>query len=320
MKKSKYSLANLKVGITVFAGVAILVFFLFIVGSEGSYFSPTYKLKLFVKDVNGLASGSMVTLGGLKIGTVEELEFSRKDDINGIDVIMKVKSKYNAQITDKSVGEVKTIGLLGDKYIDISIGQSTERQLADGEYLTVKPSFEFADIATEVREVVKDFKSTAKSIQKLVDTALSENGSLNKFLTSPVLYDETSQFMKNLNNLSEALNSKKGSVGKLIHDEHFYDDFRQALSNIEGITSGLKNGEGTIGKLIKNDSLYNEINGVTGKIQTLLKKTEQDNNVIGGLVNDTRLYNDLSATVKELQELIKEIKENPGKFFSFSVF
>ena len=56
------------------------------------------------------------------------------------------------------------------------------------------------------------------------------------------------------------------------------------------------------------------------KIQTLLKKTEQDNNVIGGLVNDTKLYNDLSATVKELQELIKEIKENPGKFFSFSVF
>jgi len=320
MNKSRYSLVNLKVGLTVFAGVVILIFFLFIVGSEGSYFSPTYKLKLFVKDVNGLATGSMVTLGGLKIGTVDDLEFSRKEEINGIDIILKVKSKYENQITEKSIGEVKTIGLLGDKYIDISIGQATEKALADGDYLPVKASMELADIALEVKDVVKDFKTTAKAIQKLVDTVTNGKGSLTKLITSPELYDQTTSFMGNLNNLSETLNSKKGSLGKLINDDAIYSDLKDALSNIDDITSSLNKGEGSFGKLLKNDSLYYELNSATGKINMLLKKTEANNNVVGGLVNDGELYKDFSKTIKELQELVKEIKENPKKFFSFSVF
>ena len=320
MKKSRYSLVNLKVGITVFVGVVIFIFFMFIVGSEGNYFTPTYKIRLFVKDVNGLATGSMVTLGGLKIGIVDELEFSRKDEMNGIDVMLKIKSKFKNQITEKSVGEVKTIGLLGDKYIDITIGQSTERALTESEYLPVKPSFEFADIAGEVKSAVKDFKSTAKAIQKLVDTVSSGKGSLSKFITSSSLYDETTSFMQNLNKLSETLNSKKGSLGKFINDDVLYTDFKDALKNIENITASLNKGEGSFGKLLKNDSLYNELNSVTGKINNLLKKTEGSNNVVGGLVNDGDLYQDFSKTIKELKELVKEIKENPKKYFSFSVF
>ncbi len=320
MNNSRYSLVNLKVGITVFIGLVIFIFFMFIVGSEGNYFSPTYKLRLFVKDVNGLATGSMVTLGGLKIGYVDDLEFTRKDEKNGIDIILKIKSKYRNQITEKSQGEVKTIGLLGDKYVDVSIGQSMERSLTENEYLTVKPSFEIADMADDVRDVMKDFKATAKAIQKLVDTVSSGKGSLSKLITSPELYDETESFMKNLNKLSVSLNSKKGSLGKLIGDDAVYNDLKSALGNIENITSSLNKGEGSFGKLLKNDSLYNELNNVTGKINNLLRKTEEKNNVVGGLVNDGELYQDFSKTVKELNQLIKEIKENPKKFFNFSVF
>lgn len=320
MKKSRYSLVNLKVGLTVFIGVIIFIFFMFIVGGEGNYFSPTYKLRLFVHDVNGLATGSMVTLGGLKIGNVDDLEFSRKEDVNGIDVVLKVKSKYRNQITEKSKGEVKTIGLLGDKYIDITIGQSSERPLTEDEYLSVKPSLELSDMAGDVKDVVKDFKATAKAIQKLVDTVNSGKGSLSKFLTSSQMYDETASFMKNLNKLSETLNSRKGSLGKLINDDVFYNDLKGALSNIENITSSLNKGEGSFGKLLKNDSLYNELNAATNKINKLLKKTEESNNVVGGLVNDGQLYQDFTKTVKELNDLIKEIKDNPKKFFNFSVF
>jgi len=320
MNKSRYSLVNLKVGITVFIGLVIFIFFMFIVGSEGNYFTSTYKLRLFVKDVNGLATGSMVTLGGLKIGTVEELEFSRKDEVNGIDVILNLKSKYKNQITEKSISEVKTIGLLGDKYIDITIGQSTERPLSDNEYLPVKASFEIADIAGEVKDVVKDFKATAKSIQKLVDTVNNGKGSRSKFLTSSSLYDETESFMRNLNSLSDKLNNKKGSLGKLLNDDALYSNMKDAMNNIENITASLNKGEGSLGKMLKNDSLYNELNSVTKKINGLMKKTEESNNVVGGMVNDGELYQDFSKTIKELKEIIKEIKENPKKYFSFSVF
>lgn len=320
MNKSRYSMSNLKVGITVFIGLIIFIFFMFIVGSEENYFTPTYKLRMFVSDVNGLAKGSMVTLGGLKIGYVDDMEFSVKDGISGIDIVLKLKSKYADRITQNSIAEIKTIGLLGDKYVDITIGQKTEQILKEYEYLNVKKSFELTDIAVDLKEGINEFKKTTKSIQMIIDSINSGKGTIGKLIKSSEIYNEASLFIKNLNKISDALNNKKGSLGRLINDNDLYNDLKVTISEISLITKSLNKGEGSFGKLLKNDSLYIELNNTVNKVNLLLKKTESKDNVVGGLVNDEALYDDVVKTIKELNELIKEIKENPEKFFNFSIF
>ncbi len=41
---------------------------------------------------------------------------------------------------------------------------------------------------------------------------------------------------------------------------------------------------------------------------------------MGSLVRDEDLSGELKATLKELNILIKDIRENPGKYFRFSIF
>lgn len=320
MNKSRYSMSNLKVGLTVFIGLIVFIFLMFIVGSEENYFTPTYQLKIFVKDVNGLANGSMVTLGGLKIGYVDKLDFTNHNGENGIDIVIKVKSKYSKQITVNSKAEIKTIGLLGDKYVDISIGQFSEKALEENEYLQIKPSFELSDIAQDLKGAVNDFRITAKSIQRIIDTVNSGKGTIGKLIYSSEVYNETNSFVNNLNKLSQKLNDRNSTISKLLNDDDLYNELKLTLSDLNKISASLIKGEGSFGKLLKDDSLYNQLNGSVNKINNFLNKTEKNDNIIGGLVNDNALYDDITKTVKELSELIKEIKENPKKYINLSIF
>ena len=102
MAKSPLKFSNLKVGLTVFAGLVIFFVFIFLVGSEGNFLSKTYKLKMFVTDVQGLSGGSLVSLGGLKIGDVEDMKFTSMKGKNGILITLSIKDKYKPQITEMS--------------------------------------------------------------------------------------------------------------------------------------------------------------------------------------------------------------------------
>src|SRR6266702_4619058 len=134
--------SGLKVGIVVLIGLIIFVFIVSIVGTEQNVFSSTYRLKVFIPNVQGLVNGAQITLGGLKIGFVTDMEFTRRDSVNGVEITMQLTTKYRSSITVSSVGQIKTIGLLGDKYIDITIGSPGETPLMEEAYLPVTPSFD----------------------------------------------------------------------------------------------------------------------------------------------------------------------------------
>ena len=123
MNNKELKIRNLKVGITVFIGMIILFIFLFLVGSERNTFTSTYRLNIFLSNIQGLTSGSLVSLGGMKIGSVDSFEFSKRENVNGIVATLKIPEKYKNMITIKSYAILKTISLLGDMTVYISMGQ-----------------------------------------------------------------------------------------------------------------------------------------------------------------------------------------------------
>jgi phospholipid/cholesterol/gamma-HCH transport system substrate-binding protein len=113
---------KLKVGVVVLVGLIIFFAAVIYVGSEESLFTTTYELKLFVPNIQGLTKGSMVALVGLKVGSVQDLTFAKRNGQNGVDITLKIEEKYRSSITLNSHAILRTIGLLGDKFVDISIG------------------------------------------------------------------------------------------------------------------------------------------------------------------------------------------------------
>jgi phospholipid/cholesterol/gamma-HCH transport system substrate-binding protein len=320
MAKNVLKLSNLKVGLTVFLGLAALFVFLFIVGSENNFLSSKYELKIFIPNVMGLNDGSLVSLGGIKVGSVRSREFATKDGVNGVNVTLDILTSYKNNITVNSVAQVKTIGLLGDQFVDISIGQKGERPLKEGEYITVKPTLTFDKLADKVEPMMDDFGGIMKNMKSITDSIAHGKGPVGRLINDPKTGKTMENVLSNINSIAEAINQKKGTLGKLAYNSTLYDNLNQLTGNINSISDSVKSGNGSLGKLFVSDTLYNNINSLTVKINHLLSKMDSDTTLAGGIFNDSKFYKQINSVVKDLNLLLIDLREHPENYVHFSVF
>ncbi|PJA98971.1 MAG: hypothetical protein CO128_04990 [Ignavibacteriales bacterium CG_4_9_14_3_um_filter_30_11] len=321
MNNKKLTMRNLKVGITVFLGLIIIFMFLFMVGSENNAFTSTYRLNIFLPNLQGLNKGSLVSLGGMKVGSVESLEFSRRDSVNGVTVGLNIPEKYKSMITINSYAMMKTIGLLGDMTVDISMGQIGEKQLDDNDFLIVKPTLSFETFADKMNPLLDDVEITMQNIKTITSKIASGDGSLGKFLNNTTAINNLEKVLSNLNSITDAIVNKKGVIGKLAYDPTLYNNIATLSKNLGEISDSLKNGSGSLGKLLSSDKLYNKISSISERLDNLLFKTENsDSTMIGGLFNDSKMYKQFNSLIIDLNALIKDLNEHPENYIQFSVF
>jgi phospholipid/cholesterol/gamma-HCH transport system substrate-binding protein len=91
-------------------------------------FGPkTYSVTAKFGSVSGLKSGAIVEIAGVQVGKVTDISFD-PDDYEA-KVVMSINQGVVLQ--DDSIASVRTAGIIGDRYIDISPGGS-EELLGDG--------------------------------------------------------------------------------------------------------------------------------------------------------------------------------------------
>jgi phospholipid/cholesterol/gamma-HCH transport system substrate-binding protein len=316
-------LYKIKVGLTVLIGIAIFIFFVFIVGTESNLFTKTYTLNLFVTDLEGLADGSMVTLGGMKIGQVKKLEFSQTNGINGVTISISMSKKYQKMITQKSNATIKGFGILGDKYVDITMGMPTEIELGDGQFINVAPSFSIErgvkNLEDKVTVTLNNVDSVLSDFKNVTSKINSGEGTVGKLISSSSLFDNLNSVSGKFNKITDAIIEKRGTLGKSIYDDELYNNLQFTTANIKTITEDLKSGKGTIGKLLTSDSVYYSVKSISKKLDTIMTNVN-GNTTVGKLINDDEMYNKFIVTIKEFNNLLLDIRKNPKKYINFSIF
>ena len=105
---------NVKVGLFLAIGLAVLITSVFMLGSNKSLFQKSYSLVTYFDSVQGLNNGAIVSIAGFKIGNVQSIDFDEKTNL--VKVIFIIDSDYAKKIKADSVVEIKTQGALGDKF------------------------------------------------------------------------------------------------------------------------------------------------------------------------------------------------------------
>lgn len=114
-----------------FIVLGILAFVYLAVQVSGLAFSgkkDTYQIVARFDDIGGLTNRAKVTIAGVEVGSVESIEFD-KELYMGL-VTMNIDSNVANIPVDSSIA-ILTSGLLGEKYLGISIGAEDEN-LEDG--------------------------------------------------------------------------------------------------------------------------------------------------------------------------------------------
>ncbi|ATR81945.1 outer membrane lipid asymmetry maintenance protein MlaD [Pseudomonas sp. FFUP_PS_473] len=117
------------VGLFLLAGIlALLLLALRVSGLSASPSSDTYKLYANFDNIAGLTVRSKVTMAGVTIGRVTAIDLDR-DSFTGR-VTMELEKRLDNLPSD-STASILTAGLLGEKYVGISVG-GDETVLKDG--------------------------------------------------------------------------------------------------------------------------------------------------------------------------------------------
>ena len=117
------------VGLFLLAGIlALLLLALRVSGLSASPGSDTYKLYANFDNIAGLTVRSKVTMAGVTIGRVTAIDLDR-DSFTGR-VTMELEKRLDNLPSD-STASILTAGLLGEKYVGISVG-GDETVLKDG--------------------------------------------------------------------------------------------------------------------------------------------------------------------------------------------
>jgi len=126
MKKTRIELI---VGLFMIAGFLAFAYLAFNLGEVDLFSgSRNYTIKAEFANVSGIKKGATVQVAGVVVGKVEEISLEEQYAILDMEIAKTVK------IPSDSIASVKSQGIIGDKFIQISLG-ADEEILAEGEVI-----------------------------------------------------------------------------------------------------------------------------------------------------------------------------------------
>ncbi|MEE9288242.1 MAG: MlaD family protein [Bacteroidota bacterium] len=320
MSKRTFRWSELTVGLILIFAFAIFLIAMILVGSNIKLFTPTYSLRMFVPNIEGLVDGSMVTLAGRKVGFVKDVRFVLMDGLNGVEVEISIDTKFQSQITDQSKATIKTIGLLGDKYVDITMGQAGERVLVEGEHVGVKLSPDIAEISRKVASAIDDFVEMVRHTKSITQKIDEGKGVLGKLVNSEEMSAALDRFVTSVSRITTLVESKNGTAGRLLRDSTLYVDLSAVAENLNEITTNIRSGEGSLGRIVTDPALYEGLSRFASQADALLSKMNNSGGSAEKFLTDPQMYEEFVQLTKVLNTLVEDFKEHPGRYFHFSVF
>jgi outer membrane protein OmpA-like peptidoglycan-associated protein len=157
-----------RLGIFIVTTLVILAAGVFLIGDKRFLFRRTYQLSADFQDVDGLANGADVQVGGIHMGTVKRIQLP--DQPSGkLTVLMDLSDSTKNIVRKDSVASIKTEGLLGDKYIEISFGSGNAANIENGDTIKGEQPKDFANAAVtatnQATETAAAFKQDADALK-----------------------------------------------------------------------------------------------------------------------------------------------------------
>ncbi len=173
---------ELKVGIFVFASLLVLVFFILSIGGFKTW-SSGYRINLNFNFVNGVKVGAPVRFAGVDVGEVKKvsLEFIPQESRSNIRLEVWIRDVIKIP-ADTSVW-VNTLGLLGEKYVEMMPGKNYAQTLKEGDSLIgVDP--------LPIHQMFNHAESIMNNLDDAVVKIKNKEGSLGKLIYDDAVYNE----------------------------------------------------------------------------------------------------------------------------------
>jgi phospholipid/cholesterol/gamma-HCH transport system substrate-binding protein len=279
------------------------------------------KLAYAVYDrIDGLTAAHPVTINGFQVGQVNRIYFHPDRD-GRLMVEMSFTSDF--QIPINSIARINTASLLGNKVVELELGNSST-YLAAGDTL---PSEITRSLTEEVNRQVLPLKQKAENLIGSIDTAMTLlTGFLNERTRSNFMatFESVRKSFETLEHTSSELDllvsDNRSGITSIVENVKEISDalgenaeeLSQVINHSEAIADTLS--QAKIGKTMRS------LNHALQQADTILTNINSGKGTMGMLINDPELYRRLESASEELNMLLLDIQYNPNRYIHFSVF
>jgi len=292
---------------------------------------------LTFKNVAGLEKDAPVRIAGVTVGKVVRVGVKDGKAVVEIAFFKPVKLYADAK------ARIETMGLMGEKYIELDPGSSQAGELPPGSRLeNTQASISVDEVMASLNELIAKFNESlvtpdgknrlallleritllTEDISKAVgevDKLLEENRKNvseligNLLAISSLLKEELPQVLENVNTLtgqlSEMALENRQDIRETIKNlRYFSERIPRLLDRVDSLAVRIE-------RLLNEQNLHNidetveNVKEISSELRQLLAKVNEGKGTVGKLFNDEELYENLTKTAKTLGKLADKLEE-----------
>ncbi len=318
---------ELKVGLLVLAALAVLAAGIFLVGERENLFVRKNHYTIRFETASGLSAGNPVQLNGVTVGSVERIVLPEDVATQHLTVGISIDQRYAARVRQDSLARIKTFGLLGDKYIEVSSGSSSSPQIPAGGEIPAAPATQVERLMASGEDVAENLVAISVSLRAILGRLERGEGLLGELTTS----NETGQQAKeellgalgSLRRVVDKIDRGEGPLGMLVNDRELGSQLAQAAKRLDAILTEVESGEGLLPALLRDAEMRGsfqeslaDLRRATAALAAAGETLEKGDGLLPRLLSDeeygAEVSEEIKALIRNLNELSEKLNQGDG--------
>lgn len=321
----------IRVGLVILAALAVLGVGVFLIGEKNNLFSHKNHYYIQFSSVSGLKPGSPVQLNGVDVGTVHKVALPQNPAEESIQVWIRVDDQYAARIrgpvdaatagkaaAGASQARIKTLGLLGDKYIDLTIGAPSFPEIPnEGEIPAAQPTNVDALLASG-EDVMDNVVEISASLSTILGRMERGEGLLGELTTNTEsgqrLKDSLIGTSESMRRIADRIENGEGPLGRLLNDKAMADKLAASLDRLDQVIASVQDGPGLAPALINDPQMkasvqdtLAQLNQVARDLHAFTADLETSDALLPRLVNDEEYGRQITGKVQQMVDQLNEV-------------
>jgi phospholipid/cholesterol/gamma-HCH transport system substrate-binding protein len=298
---------QLRVGVFVLAGLVVFSGLIYMLGRSAGLFERQYRLVASFSQTGGLIQGATVRLAGVAVGRVGEISLPEAGGAK-VRVALLVARRIQDRIRADSVARIETLGLLGDRIIDISLGSPGAAVLQDGAEVRAEEPFDTARLTQQGAELLKN----------LVDLSAELRAGLARITGGPAAGDLEAT-LRSLRSLTTEIERGQGVLHRLVYDQKLGaaladagETLRQVGETVRRIDRALADPQAASLASEAGRTLA-EARTAAERVNRILREVEEGRGTLHALIYDEgRMLKDLEGVLARAGTLVAGVERGEG--------
>lgn len=320
----KFFTPESRVGLFVIAAIALLIYMTNRI-DPASFFKAddSYSITIYFDSISGVEIKSFVRVAGVAVGRIVDISLENNK------AKVAVKLKNDITIRKNAVATIRSQGLLGEKFIEISGGSPAYPAVKDGDVLAnSKRPMDIDEAVGKLGEALSDIQAISKSLRNIFGTEEGQKGIQQIFdniksisgNADEIIKDNRVRLNKILTNMLELSNTLKQNSRSFANTVKNFESISSEINrktpsiidHLDKITKSLddildENNKEKIKKTIASMKLASEkFDEALDSVRAISNKIRKGEGTFGKLVSDGRVYDKLNSTLEGIDKFVKK--------------